>query len=160
MYKSTGAEDPSMTVSVTRSSKAERVEEEFEEWVSGVITAASRSPGQLDAEVFKPDDPADTEYRIIFKFDRMSNLKRSVDPGASDALLCGVMLPPVGKALLGTGATISTRPTKASSGAPPRRVLDSLRHFFMVSRLTTTISRATERIFRPSAGILCPITCT
>ena len=75
MDKRADTEDPPVTVSVTRRARPDRIEE-FEEWVSGIIAAASRYPGHLGADVFKPDAPEDTEYRVVFKFDHQSNLRR------------------------------------------------------------------------------------
>jgi uncharacterized protein len=78
MRESTQVEDPPVAVNVTRRIKPGRVEE-FEEWVSGITAAISRFPGYLGTEVLKPGDPSETEYHIIFKFDRMSDLKRWED---------------------------------------------------------------------------------
>jgi antibiotic biosynthesis monooxygenase (ABM) superfamily enzyme len=52
---------------------------EFEEWVSGITDAISRFPGFLGCEVLKPGGPSETEYHIIFKFERMSDLERWED---------------------------------------------------------------------------------
>src|SRR3712207_7051213 len=49
-------------------------EQEFEEWVSGILAAANRFPGYLGSEVLRPSDPEDNEYKIIFRFDHASNL--------------------------------------------------------------------------------------
>jgi antibiotic biosynthesis monooxygenase (ABM) superfamily enzyme len=51
-------------------------EREFEEWVSGILAAANEFPGYLGSEVLRPGDaPGDDEYRIVFRFDRESNLR-------------------------------------------------------------------------------------
>jgi uncharacterized protein len=70
---STRVEDPPVAVYITRRVRSEQVGE-FEEWVSGIADAISRFPGYLGAEVLKPGDPSDSEYHIIFKFDRLSDL--------------------------------------------------------------------------------------
>lgn len=67
--------DPPVTVSVTRHVKPGR-EAEFEEFVKGITAAAMRFPGHLGANVFRPGSPGNKEYRVIFKFDHESNLKR------------------------------------------------------------------------------------
>jgi antibiotic biosynthesis monooxygenase (ABM) superfamily enzyme len=64
-----------VTVSVVRNAKPER-RAEFEEWISGLIELAARFPGYLGAVVFRPIDPDDTAYRVVFKFDSAGNLKR------------------------------------------------------------------------------------
>jgi uncharacterized protein len=78
MRESTHVEDPPVAVNVTRRIKPGRVAE-FEEWLSGITAAISRFPGYLGTEVLKPGGPTETEYHIIFKFDRRSDLKRWED---------------------------------------------------------------------------------
>ena len=78
MQESTHIEDPPVAVNVTRRVKPERVGE-IEEGVSGITDAISRFPGYLGAEVLKPGDPSDSEYHIIFKFERLSDLQRWED---------------------------------------------------------------------------------
>ncbi|MEJ2593456.1 MAG: antibiotic biosynthesis monooxygenase [Candidatus Thiodiazotropha sp.] len=50
-------------------------EAEFEDYVLGITQAAMRFPGHLGAHVFRPGKP-DGTYRIVFRFDRRSNLER------------------------------------------------------------------------------------
>jgi uncharacterized protein len=78
VQESTRVEDPPVAVNVTRRIKPGRVGE-FEGWVSGITDAISRFPGYLGAEVLKPGDPSGTEYHIIFKFERLSDLQRWED---------------------------------------------------------------------------------
>ena len=67
-------DDPPVTAVASRRVKPGR-EREFEEWVTGIFAAANRAPGYLGSEVLRPgDDPEDDEYRIVFRFDRASNL--------------------------------------------------------------------------------------
>jgi antibiotic biosynthesis monooxygenase (ABM) superfamily enzyme len=65
--------DPPVTVLVTRKPVPGR-EAEFEDYISGITHAAMRFPGHLGANVFRPNKP-DGDYRIVFKFDRRSNLE-------------------------------------------------------------------------------------
>lgn len=76
--ESTRVEDPPVAVKVTRRIKPGRVGQ-FEEWVSGITDAISGFPGYLGCEVLKPGDPSGTEYHIIFKFERLSDLQRWED---------------------------------------------------------------------------------
>jgi antibiotic biosynthesis monooxygenase (ABM) superfamily enzyme len=76
--ESTHIEDPPVAVNVTRRVKPERVGE-FEQWVSGITDAISRFPGYLGTEVLKPGDPSESEYHIIFKLERLSDLERWED---------------------------------------------------------------------------------
>ncbi len=66
--------DPPVTVVITRKVKP-GCEKAFEKFISGITAAAMTFEGHLGANVFRPSNSADNEYRIIFKFDRASNLR-------------------------------------------------------------------------------------
>jgi antibiotic biosynthesis monooxygenase (ABM) superfamily enzyme len=66
-----------VTTSVTRRVKRGH-EAQYEEFLEGIIAAASRYPGYLGAEVFRPDSPGG-EYRIIYRFDDAEHLRRWLD---------------------------------------------------------------------------------
>ena len=66
--------DPPVTVVITRRVKP-RCKAAFEKFISGITAAAMTFEGHLGTNVFRPDSSTDNEYRIIFKFDRASNLK-------------------------------------------------------------------------------------
>lgn len=66
--------DPPVTVVITRKVKP-GCEKSFEKFISGITAAAMTFEGHLGANVFRPSNSADNEYRIIFKFDRASNLR-------------------------------------------------------------------------------------
>jgi hypothetical protein len=67
--------DPPVTVLVARRVKP-GAEAAFEAFIHEIIAAAATFPGHLGAVVFRPHAPNDHEYRVIFKFDHMSNLRR------------------------------------------------------------------------------------
>ncbi|NJK39747.1 MAG: hypothetical protein HC835_20900 [Oscillatoriales cyanobacterium RM2_1_1] len=67
--------DPPVTVSVQRRVKP-GCEQEFEEFLTGIINASMTFEGHLGTNVFSPTDPQHPEYLIIFKFDHQSNLRR------------------------------------------------------------------------------------
>jgi uncharacterized protein len=67
------SDDPPAIAVVSRRVKRGR-EQEFEDWVSGILAAASKYPGYLGSEILRPVDPEDNEYRIITRFDHESNL--------------------------------------------------------------------------------------
>lgn len=75
MSKSFNTDDPPVTVSVSRRVKP-GCETAFEEVLLGLIAAAMKFEGHLGVNVFRPSDSTNPEYRVIFKFDRMSNLHR------------------------------------------------------------------------------------
>lgn len=66
--------DPPVTVSVLRRVKP-GYEIAFEQAIVGICDVAMQFPGHLGVNVFRPANPSE-EYRIVFKFDRMSNLRR------------------------------------------------------------------------------------
>jgi uncharacterized protein len=66
--------DPPVTAVASRRVRPGR-EQEFEEWVSGILGAAAEFPGYLGSNVIRPSDSDDDEFQIVFKFDRASNLK-------------------------------------------------------------------------------------
>jgi uncharacterized protein len=68
------AGDPPVTAVASRRVRPGR-EEEFEEWVSGILGTAAEFPGYLGSNIIRPSDH-DDEFQIVFKFDRASNLKR------------------------------------------------------------------------------------
>ncbi|MDQ3429150.1 MAG: antibiotic biosynthesis monooxygenase [Actinomycetota bacterium] len=51
-------------------------EGEFEDWTSGILAAVKEFPGYLGSDVLRPNNSEDDEYRIIYRFDHTSNLKR------------------------------------------------------------------------------------
>ena len=67
--------DPPVTAVASRRVRPGR-EAEFEEWVSGILSAAAEFPGYLGSNIIRPGDSDDDEFHIVFKFDHASNLKR------------------------------------------------------------------------------------
>ena len=72
--KQTHPVDPPVTVVISRRVKP-GCEPAFEKFISGITAAAMTFEGHLGTNVFRPSNPKDREYRIIFKFDRASNLR-------------------------------------------------------------------------------------
>lgn len=67
-------EDPPVTVVISRRVKP-GCEAAFEKFISGITAAAMTFEGHLGTNIFRPSTPEDNEYKIIFKFDRASNLR-------------------------------------------------------------------------------------
>ena len=66
--------DPPVTVVISRRVKP-GCKKAFEKFISGITASAMTFEGHLGTNVFRPASPTDNEYRIIFKFDRASNLR-------------------------------------------------------------------------------------
>jgi antibiotic biosynthesis monooxygenase (ABM) superfamily enzyme len=66
--------DPSVTVVISRRVKPE-CKAEFELFLLGITTACEKFDGHLGSNIFPPVNSDDPEYRIIFKFDHLSNLR-------------------------------------------------------------------------------------
>jgi uncharacterized protein len=66
-----------VTTAVTRRVKPGH-EAQYEEFLEGVIAAASRFPGYLGTEILRPDGPGD-EYRIVYRFDDARHLRGWLD---------------------------------------------------------------------------------
>jgi antibiotic biosynthesis monooxygenase (ABM) superfamily enzyme len=64
-----------VTITVTRVARPGK-EAEFEEWLGGVCTAASKFEGHRGFTVLRPPNAARREYILIFRFDSMQNLQR------------------------------------------------------------------------------------
>lgn len=68
-------QDSPVTVVISRRVKPGR-EAEFEVFLAGVINACGQFPGYLGSSIFRPANADDPEYRVVFKFDLLSNLRR------------------------------------------------------------------------------------
>ena len=72
---SNNSDDPPVTIAISRRVKP-GCEEAFEAIIKSIIAAAMTFEEHLGVNVFRPTDPSNPEYWIIFKFDRASNLRR------------------------------------------------------------------------------------
>ena len=66
--------DPPVTVYISRQVRP-GCEARFEAVMRELLRAACDAPGHMGASVFRPTDAAHPEYRVVFKFDRMSTLQ-------------------------------------------------------------------------------------
>jgi uncharacterized protein len=66
-----------VTTTVTRRVKPGH-QAAYEEFLEGIIAAASRYPGHLGVEVFRPSGPGG-EYRIVYRFDSAAHLRDWLD---------------------------------------------------------------------------------
>jgi uncharacterized protein len=67
------SDDPPVTVDVLQQVKP-GCEDEFERVLSDLLVAAEAFEGHLGVNIFRPTDRSNPEYRIVFKFDHLSNL--------------------------------------------------------------------------------------
>jgi uncharacterized protein len=51
----------------------------YEQFLEGIISAASRFPGHLGVEVFRPSSAAAGEYRTVYRFDSAEHLRAWLD---------------------------------------------------------------------------------
>ena len=114
-------EDPPVTAIASRRVKSGK-EQEFEEWVSGILGAAAEFPGYLGSNVVRPSDPDDDEFQILFKFDHASNLKRWEESGERRAWLRRVqpLVHEENVRVLTGLETWFTLPSRPGEPAPPR----------------------------------------
>jgi antibiotic biosynthesis monooxygenase (ABM) superfamily enzyme len=66
--KPPGGGDGPVTTTVTRRVKPGH-EAFYEQFLEGIISAASQFPGHLGVEVFRPQSAATGEYRTVYRFD-------------------------------------------------------------------------------------------
>jgi uncharacterized protein len=67
-----------ITTTVTRRVKPGH-EPFYEQFLSGIIAAASRFPGHLGVEVFRPPSATAGEYRTVYRFDTAEHLRAWLD---------------------------------------------------------------------------------
>jgi uncharacterized protein len=70
--------DHPITTTVTRRVRPGH-EAAYEEFLEGIIAAASRYPGHLGVEVFKPQDATAGDYRTVYRFDTAEHLHAWLD---------------------------------------------------------------------------------
>lgn len=68
-------QDTSVTVVISRRVKV-GCEAAFETFLAEVTAACGQFPGYLGSTIFRPASAADPEYRVLFRFDRLSHLRR------------------------------------------------------------------------------------
>jgi antibiotic biosynthesis monooxygenase (ABM) superfamily enzyme len=70
--------DGPITTTVTRRVKPGH-EPFYEQFLEGIIAAATRFPGHLGVEVFRPHTPSSDDYRIVYRFDTREHLQAWLD---------------------------------------------------------------------------------
>ena len=72
------ASDAPVTTTVTRRVKPGH-EASYDEVLEGIIDAASRFPGHLGVEVFRPQGGTGGQYRTVYRFDNSEHLRAWLD---------------------------------------------------------------------------------
>ncbi|PZV16851.1 MAG: hypothetical protein DCF20_06770 [Pseudanabaena sp.] len=143
--------DPSVTVTIARRVKPE-CKTEFESFLTGVTNACGQFSGYLGSNVFRPVNDDDPEYRIIFKFDRLSNLRHweaSAERQYWFAIAEPLTISPPQIQVLTGLETWFTLPGKPEIAPPPRHKM-ALVTWLAVFPLITVISA----IFQQFLGML------
>jgi antibiotic biosynthesis monooxygenase (ABM) superfamily enzyme len=137
-------QDPPVTAVASRRVKPGR-EQEFEEWVSGILGAAARFPGYLGSNIIRPSEPDDDEFQIVFKFDHASNLKRWEGSRERRSWLHKVrpLVHEENVRVLTGLETWFTLPSRPGEPAPPRYKM-AIITWFAVFPLATGIFAVTE----------------
>jgi antibiotic biosynthesis monooxygenase (ABM) superfamily enzyme len=72
-----GGDGPVTTTVIRRVKRGH--EAVYEQFLEGIIAAASVFPGHLGVEVFRPETGTAGEYRIVYRFDDAQHLRRWLD---------------------------------------------------------------------------------
>jgi hypothetical protein len=70
--------DGPVTTTVTRRVKPGH-EAFYEQFLAGIIAAATQFPGHRGVEVFRPESAATSEYRVVYRFDSGEHLRAWLD---------------------------------------------------------------------------------
>lgn len=114
--------DAPVTVDVVLQVKPSRVEE-FEKVLTEMITAAGMFQGHLGVNVFRPTDATNPQYRVVFKFDRLSNFRQWEESEIRQGFLAQInrLTTDTGELQILTGLeTWFTLSTKGAIVPPPR----------------------------------------
>jgi uncharacterized protein len=115
-----GAGGP-VTTTVTRRVKPGH-EIFYEQFLAGVIAAASRFPGHLGAEVFRPENASAGEYRMVYRFDTAEHLRAWLDSDEHAAWLERAephVIGPIHRQFLTGLETWFTVPARPGTPPPP-----------------------------------------
>jgi antibiotic biosynthesis monooxygenase (ABM) superfamily enzyme len=95
----------------------------YERFLEGIIAAASRYPGHLGVEVFRPESASAGEYRTVYRFDTREHLRAWLDSDERAAWLERAephVIGPMRTQLLTGLETWFTLPSREGIPPPPR----------------------------------------
>jgi antibiotic biosynthesis monooxygenase (ABM) superfamily enzyme len=145
--------DGPVTTTVTRRAKPGH-EPFYEEFLEGIIAAATRFPGHLGVEVFRPESASAGEYRVVYRFDSGEHLRAWLDSAEHAAWLERAephVIGPMRTQLvtgLETWFTLPGQPAKA----PPPPYKMALLTWITIFPLITLVVIVLEPSSRGSAG--------
>jgi uncharacterized protein len=111
-----------VTATVTRRVKPGH-EPFYEQFLAGIIAAASRFPGHLGAEVVRPQHAAAGPYRVVYRFDSLAHLQAWLDAPEHAAWLERAephVIGPLRRQVVSGLETWFTLPTQPGLPPPPR----------------------------------------
>jgi uncharacterized protein len=117
------AEGP-VTTTVTRRVKPGH-ETFYEEFLAGIISSASRFPGHLGVEVFRPQSAAAGEYRTVYRFDTAEHLRAWLDSDEHAAWLARAephVIGPMRTSFVTGLETWFTLPGRRGTAPPPHKM--------------------------------------
>ncbi|MFI7067140.1 antibiotic biosynthesis monooxygenase [Kribbella sp. NPDC050124] len=94
----------------------------YEQFLTGIIAAASRYPGHLGAEVFRPENTSTGEYRVVYRFDTAEHLRAWLDSDEHAAWLERAephVIGPIHRQFLTGLETWFTVPSRPGTPPPP-----------------------------------------
>jgi antibiotic biosynthesis monooxygenase (ABM) superfamily enzyme len=116
-----GSDGP-VTTTVTRRVKPGH-EPFYEQFLEGIIAAASHFPGHLGAEVFRPQTAVAGPYRIVYRFDTAQHLRAWLDSPEHAAWLQQAephVIGPLRRQVLTGLEAWFTLPSQPGAPPPPR----------------------------------------
>jgi antibiotic biosynthesis monooxygenase (ABM) superfamily enzyme len=145
-----GAEGP-VTTTVTRRVKPGH-EPFYEQFLDGIIAAASQFPGYLGIEVFRPENASAGEYRTVYRFDTREHLQSWLDSAERATWLERAephVIGPMRMQVLTGLETWFTLPGRPGAAPPPRykmAVLTWLTLFPLLTLVVVVFGPALESI--------------
>ena len=153
--------DPPVTVDVMQSVRPGK-EREFEALLEQIIGTASTFEGYLGSSVFRPHEQNPSEYRVIFKFDRLDHLKQWENSTARQNYLAQAKQLTVNEGTFSiiTGLeTWFTLPSKPGLKPPARykMVIVTGAVIFVINRILALVPAAWLGVFPPLVQLLISI---
>jgi uncharacterized protein len=110
-----------VTATVTRRVKPGH-EPFYEQFLAGIIAAASQFPGHLGVEVFRPQNATTGEYRTVYRFDTAEHLRAWLDSAERAAWIERAephVIGPIGTSFVTGLETWFTLPGQPGTPPPP-----------------------------------------